>query len=201
MYRHGILHRLKLFKKHTFVIRFLFLNHSSIFELITTLQDDEDDNEKDDNNNVWDSDNEDVEWKPGKDKVMKLFIDFMSLILTLLFIFSHILPFYFFEPTLPPLFNLFVSFFLSLILFFLSHSLTLSLPLSLSIYLSICLSHSLSLSHTYKHKLLPPYFVPSISFSPLSSLQPTSYEPEGPMGRLLRAVNESDFPPGMSDSE
>ena len=88
LYRHGILHRLKLFKKYTYVIRFLFLNHSSIFELITTLQDDEDDNEKDDNNNVWDSDNEDVEWKPGKDKVMKLFIDFMSLILTLLFIFS-----------------------------------------------------------------------------------------------------------------
>ena len=117
--------------------------------------------------------------------------------------FSHILPFpfYFFVLSLPPFFNLFVSFFLSLILFFLSHSLTLSLPLSLSIYLSICLSHSLSLSHTYKHKLLPPYFVPSISFSPLSSLQPTSYEPEGPMGRLLRAVNESDFPPGMSDSE
>ena len=202
---------LNYFKKYTFIIRFLFLNHSSIFELITTLQDDEDDNEKDDNNNVWDSDNEDVEWKPGKDKVMKLFIDFMSLILTLLFIFSHILPFYFFEPTLPPLFNLFFCFFLSLILFFLSHSLTLSPSLSiylsvshilsLSIYLSICLSHSLSLSHTYKHKLLPPYFVPSISFSPLSSLQPTSYEPEGPMGRLLRAVNESDFPPGMSDSE
>ena len=181
-YGHGILHHLKLFKKYTFVIRFLFLNHSSIFELITTLQDDEDDNEKDDNNNVWDSDNEDVEWKPGKDKVMKLFIDYMSLILTPLFIFSHILPLYFFAITLPPFFNLFVCFFLSLILFFLSLSLTHSLSLSfslslslslyiflflsLSIYLSVSHILSLSLSHTDKHKLLPLIFFLSILRAP-----------------------------------
>ena len=115
---------------------------------------------------MWDSDNEDVEWKPGKDKVMKLFIDFMSLILTLLFIFSHILPFYFFVLTLPPfLIYLSVLFFLSFSSFSLSHSLSLSLhlsislSLSLSLYLSIYLSVShilsLSLTHTDKHKLLP----------------------------------------------
>jgi hypothetical protein len=33
-------------------------------------QDEDDDNDKDDNNNAWDSDNEDVEWKPGKAKVI-----------------------------------------------------------------------------------------------------------------------------------
>ena len=33
------------------------------------VQDEDDDNDKDDNNNAWDSDNEDVEWKPGKAKV------------------------------------------------------------------------------------------------------------------------------------
>lgn len=59
-------------------------------------EDEDDDNDKDDANNVWDSDNEDVEWKPGKQKTV-------------------------------------------------------------------------------------------------------SYEPEGPLGRLLRAVNESDFPPIRAD--
>ena len=59
-------------------------------------EDEDDDNDKDDANNVWDSDNEDVEWKPGKQKSV-------------------------------------------------------------------------------------------------------SYEPEGPLGRLLRAVNESDFPPIRAD--
>ena len=59
-------------------------------------EDEDDDNDKDDANNVWDSDNEDVEWKPGKQKAV-------------------------------------------------------------------------------------------------------SYEPEGPLGRLLRAVNESDFPPIRAD--
>ena len=90
-YGHGILHHLKLFKKHTSVIQFLPLHHSSIFALITTLQDDEDDNEKDDNNNVWDSDNEDVEWKPGKDKVMKLFIVTYSYSTIYFFSYSSIL--------------------------------------------------------------------------------------------------------------
>jgi hypothetical protein len=33
-------------------------------------QDEDEDNDKDDNNNAWDSDNEDVEWKPGKAKVI-----------------------------------------------------------------------------------------------------------------------------------
>lgn len=48
--------------------------------------------------------------------------------------------------------------------------------------------------HSAQHRTSPHYTSPHLTtpFYP----QPTNYEPEGPLGRLLRAVNESDYPPG-----
>ena len=53
--------------------------------------------------------------------------------------------------------------------------------------------HHTSLYHTSPHHTLSHLTTP---FYP----QPTNYEPEGPLGRLLRAVNESDYPPGKQQT-